>query len=1161
MQTVITLVLTSGVAAAVAYGLWGKRNAPGAVYLLLILVACAEWCLTSALEYVAGSLEVRVWASKLQYIGIHTIPVLYLLFAIDLKHKSRSLTSVFRAMLWVLPVITILLAFTNELHGYIWSGFTPVEEGTRLVYQYGAWFWIAVAYSYLLLLIGSIHLVDAVFRILKLRLSQIYILFFAIATPWMASVLYVTRLFPIPGVDPTPFAFSVTAVLFAFVIYRYQLFDITPVARDRLVDTLRDPVIVLDQQAQVFDINPAAQRLLQIERKEAIGEKAVNILAQWPILQQRFTTPSEASTEIRILPDIHERWYDSQVTPLRDRKGRRNGWLIVLHDITEQRKSQADAARLAAVIEQAQETIVITDLNGNIQYANPYFEQTTGYRQQEALGQNPRILKSGHQPRRFYKTLWDTILSGKTWKGTLINKRKDGSQYHESATIFPIKSSNGIITHYAAVKRDITAQVAAEASMADFSNKLTALHEVSLELSQADSIDEMCRLAILAGRIKLGFDRMGLWFVDPHQPDYLCGTYAVDENGVVRDEHDARILMPADPAYDLLQTQKARVYYQESRFLRNGKGEVVGEGSFAVSSLWDGSKVLGFINADNLLSKEPITEHQRELLNLYAQMIGNLTSRIRAEKVISTSEQRYRIFARQQLLLNEITRAAIEQEDVQKMLQILADRMKELFKANACYLTLWDDVNRRVIPAAASGQLRDAYLTQVNQPQSDEPTFTATVLATGQPIVVPDIHNTPFLSPRLADQFPSRSQLALPLIVNNQKIGAVLIAYDQEHEFSTSEISLGEQAARQIALAVFKTMLLEEARKRATEADTLRQAGAVVVSSLDQEKTIERILNELNKVIPYDSAAVLLPRGDELEIVGAVGFSDLKEVIGLRFALTEDSPNAIVFERRKPYIIKDAPAIYDSYRHPPHDRIRGWMGVPLLVRDRLVGMISLDSHQVDTFTEEHARLATAFADQVAIALDNARLFEETQRLAITDSLTEVYNRRYLMELALYEFQRSRRYNKPLSMIMLDIDHFKAVNDTYGHLVGDLTLQTVARRCRKQLRQSDVIGRFGGEEFIILLPETEAEVKGTSAQELTIEIPAEIVAHRLREAFEKEKIKSEWVEFQITISLGVAGLDDNCKDIDELIDRADQAMYMAKNLGRNRVIVWSGKSKD
>jgi diguanylate cyclase (GGDEF)-like protein/PAS domain S-box-containing protein len=1156
MLAIILLLITSVLVSVVAYALWGKRNTPGAFYLLLILAACAEWCLASALEYGVSSMEAKIWASKLQYIGIHALPTLYLLFAIDLRQKGARFSKAIQAILWLFPAITILLAFTNELHGLIWTGFTVVGQGERLVYHYGTWFGLSVVYSYVLLVIGSILVVGAGLRILYLKWDQILILLVSIILPLIINILYVTKLFPVDGIDPTPFAFSLTGVLFAFVIYRYQLFDITPIARDKLVDTLRDPVIVLDQHARIFDINPAAQKLLVITKNEAIGKDATQILAHWPVLQQRFRIPARASTEVRIIQDIHNRWYDSQVTPLRDSQGRRNGWLIILHDITEQKNSQADATRLAAVIEQAQETIVITDLNGSILYTNPYFEQTTGYSQKEALGKNPRILKSGLQPREFYRDLWNTILSGKTWKGTFINKRKDGSQYHEAATIFPIKSTNGIITNFAAVKRDITGQVAAEESLADFSFKLTALHEVNLDLSLVDSIDEMCRLAVLAGRVKLGFDRLGLWFVDPQNPDYLHGSYGVDENGAVRDERDARIFMPADPAYDLLQNQKAWVYYQESRFLKNSKGEVIGEGSYAVASLWDGSKVLGFISTDNLLSKAPVTEHQRELLNLYAQMIGNLTTRKRAENAITASEYKYRIFARQQLLLNEITRAAIEQEDVHKMLQILADRMTELFKADACYLTLWDDLNRQVLPAAASGKLRDAYLTELSAPQPGEPTFTAAVMTTGQPLVVPDIHNTPFLSPRLAAQFPSISQLALPLIVNNQKIGAVLIAYNQQHEFSTGEISIGEQAARQIALAVFKTKLLQEARQRATEAETLRQAGAVVVSTLDQEETIERILNELKKVIPYDSASVLLPRDDQLEIVGAVGFPDLANVIGLRFAHTADTPNAVVFEKKEPYIIKDAQVVYEAFHHPPHNLTRGWMGVPLMVRDRLVGMIALDSHQVDTFTEEHTRLATAFADQVAIALDNARLFEETQRLAITDSLTEVYNRRHFMELAQNEFLRSRRYKKPLSLIMLDIDRFKNVNDTYGHLVGDATLQAVAQRCRKQLRQSDVIGRYGGEEFIILLPETEAVISEGYAQDSSLAIPAEIVAQRLRETFDNEKIHSELADFNITISLGVSGMDNTCKDIETLIDRADQAMYMAKNGGRNRVFVWN-----
>ena len=165
--------------------------------------------------------------------------------------------------------------------------------------------------------------------------------------------------------------------------------------------------------------------------------------------------------------------------------------------------------------------------------------------------------------------------------------------------------------------------------------------------------------------------------------------------------------------------------------------------------------------------------------------------------------------------------------------------------------------------------------------------------------------------------------------------------------------------------------------------------------------------------------------------------------MGLRFAISDERPNKIVYETKKPYILKDAPKKYDAFKKQLHKHIHGWMGIPLLIHDRLIGMLALDSKQTDRFNENHARLASAFADQVAIALENARLFEETRRLATIDSLTGLLNRRHFMELTRHEFQRASRYKKHLSIMMLDIDHFKRINDTYGHLIGDQVLQKVA----------------------------------------------------------------------------------------------------------------------
>jgi diguanylate cyclase (GGDEF)-like protein len=177
--------------------------------------------------------------------------------------------------------------------------------------------------------------------------------------------------------------------------------------------------------------------------------------------------------------------------------------------------------------------------------------------------------------------------------------------------------------------------------------------------------------------------------------------------------------------------------------------------------------------------------------------------------------------------------------------------------------------------------------------------------------------------------------------------------------------------------------------------------------------------------------------------------------------------------------------------------------------------------------------------QSETALRNA--LEEVQRLAITDSLTGLYSRRHLFELAGHEFQRARRYQLPLSVMMVDIDEFKRVNDTHGHAIGDQVLQGVAERCRKELREVDVIGRYGGDEFTALLPET-----GLSA--------ACQVAERLRKNIAERTLDTKAGRITVTVSLGIAVLGDEHLTPESLLDRADQALYAAKQNGRNRV--WS-----
>jgi diguanylate cyclase (GGDEF)-like protein len=213
---------------------------------------------------------------------------------------------------------------------------------------------------------------------------------------------------------------------------------------------------------------------------------------------------------------------------------------------------------------------------------------------------------------------------------------------------------------------------------------------------------------------------------------------------------------------------------------------------------------------------------------------------------------------------------------------------------------------------------------------------------------------------------------------------------------------------------------------------------------------------------------------------------------------------------------------------------------PLVLGGRTLGAISLDAFRRNAFTETDLKLLVSFADTATTAIQNAQLYTEVQKQAITDPLTGIYNRRGFYELGRREVERAHRFGRPLTALMIDIDLFKQVNDTYGHLIGDQVLAGVASRIEHELRQVDLPGRYGGDEFIALLPETD--------------LPSAFqAAERLRKSINQGIYQTENEPVQITASIGLAELQEPGDTLETLIERADQALYMAKQSGRNRTI--------
>jgi diguanylate cyclase (GGDEF)-like protein len=300
---------------------------------------------------------------------------------------------------------------------------------------------------------------------------------------------------------------------------------------------------------------------------------------------------------------------------------------------------------------------------------------------------------------------------------------------------------------------------------------------------------------------------------------------------------------------------------------------------------------------------------------------------------------------------------------------------------------------------------------------------------------------------------------------------------------------------------------------------------------------VRRVTQELRKVLNADACSILLldPVRKELAFAESSGHTRW-ERDNIRFRIGEGVAGWVA-RSKQPVLIED---VENDDRFVKIARQRrpmsSMIGVPLVVNKRVIGVVSLTTRTQDhRFNQADLQLAVLLSAHVALALENGRLYE----ISVMDGLTNVYNRRYLTQRLHQEIAYSRRFRHPLTLVMVDIDWFKKINDTYGHQAGDQVLRQVSQLFNRSLREYDVVARYGGEEFALLLPSLE-KLSGAS------------VADRLRFHVADAPVRHKDQQISVTASFGVAAFPEDADAADELILRADQALYQAKQRGRNRV---------
>jgi diguanylate cyclase (GGDEF)-like protein len=497
-------------------------------------------------------------------------------------------------------------------------------------------------------------------------------------------------------------------------------------------------------------------------------------------------------------------------------------------------------------------------------------------------------------------------------------------------------------------------------------------------------------------------------------------------------------------------------------------------------------------------------------------------------------------------LLNKLTEAMLDTSDLVSMLQSLADRMSAVIRADGCYITSWDAERGTTIPVAAYGPQRSRF-QKVTLPPGER-TLTHSIAEAGHTLVIEDTLNSEYINPGTAATFPARSLLGLPLMSDGQVLGAIILSFDTHHEFTKEEVARSEHAARHVSFAVATMKLLEAEKHRSEELLALNQIGMAINSGLDFNQVVHTILEQCRGIIELDTFYLAL-YDEEHDQLSFPLFCDNGTIIdfdpvalGLRPGLS----GHIIKTRTSLYLPDTlAPgldAMYGTVRTGGTPS-RSYIGVPLMYRDRVLGVLSAQSRQPNAYDSRQIRLLETIAAQSAIAIENARLYDELRRLSVTDGLTGIFNYRSLMELGTMEFAKAQRLDRPMSLVFFDIDHFRDFNNLHGHATGNAVLVAVVGKVRSCIRGIDLFARYGGEEFVIILPETPLA-------------EARYIAERVRGSVEGLSIpRPGGTEvLSVTISLGLAYMQPCQSRFQDLLESANTAERLAKQNGRNRVEV-------
>jgi diguanylate cyclase (GGDEF)-like protein len=478
-------------------------------------------------------------------------------------------------------------------------------------------------------------------------------------------------------------------------------------------------------------------------------------------------------------------------------------------------------------------------------------------------------------------------------------------------------------------------------------------------------------------------------------------------------------------------------------------------------------------------------------------------------------------------ILYDASQAVLSTFELDEVLTQILAIARDYFRLQSGAILLRDEVTGNLVVKASFG-MGDEPLPQLQHGRG----LCGEAVKLKRPICVPDVSKD---SRYVAGVPTTQSEIAIPLIVRDEVVGVIDCQSSELNFFDSETVDLLTLFATQASIGIQNALLYSLLQRRAAQLEVINAIAKQTTAVLEMGDLLRKTSELILKAFPLEDTAILLSTPDEHMVLRAhAGKLQCKIADDQTVPDTFDDVLQCLASR---HTARFSDALTDARHEKLFEGAHSEIFIPLISFGTEIGVLACASTRSDAFQENEVKALESVADIIATAIQNVGHVEQIRQLAFRDGLTGIFNRRYFEQKMREELDRATRYEEQLSVLMIDIDHFKEVNDEYGHLLGDEVLRQVSNLFTTQLRKVDFVCRYGGEEFATLMPSTPGE-------------KALQVAEKLRRKIAGWHFPG--VQKSITVSIGVAEYPEHGETRDSLVRAADAALYLAKQKGRNRV---------